>query len=450
MVEKERVINDKDRDILKKAYYDEGMCFGRDGLYEYLKTQYDKPPSRRIVAAWLENQKLQQEYKGQRSGGTTDFFRPKAPFHSMSIDLIDFVNKPSQQYKYILVAIDNFSRKMYTESTTGKSPDKIAPAMEKVLQKLQSESGGKLPKFIISDDGSEFKGQFDTMLTNKYKIQRRRTLGGQPQQNGLVERANGKLKMLIAKNKRINGGTWRDNLERSVNAYNNQWNRMTKFNPDTALKLDKTQQQELIENVERKHKEVLLKQRTSENIFAVGDHVRLKLSKGKLDKQSDPSWTSTIYIVGKVINVGKAGAPTIATKYKIEGRAQDQLYSRNDLQLVTGTPEDIPVKPKTKIVRTQNKVAEATFTRIEEQHKVREEQRQRMKPKQFVFEDEGQSDKQRREYEVDKIVDKKKEGRRVLYKVRWKGYGVNDDTWQKLSDLGNAKTAVKAFELTQK
>ena len=76
--------------------------------------------------------------------------------------------------------------------------------------------------------------------------------------------------------------------------------------------------------------------------FEVGDYVRVKLAKGKLSKMSDQSWSSTIYQVGKVI----PARGTISTKYKIEGRDQDQSYSRNDLLKVNPeTVEKIPERP---------------------------------------------------------------------------------------------------------
>eukprot|EP01052_Picozoa_sp_SAG31_P047547 SAG31_NODE_9565_length_1258_cov_1.321829_1_plen_127_part_00 len=34
------------------------------------------------------------------------------------------------------------------------------------------------------------------------------------------------------------------------------------------------------------------------------------------------------------------------------------------------------------------------------------------------------------EYEVDKILDKDKRGKHVYYRVRWKGYTEDDDTWE--------------------
>ena len=122
-----------------------------------------------------------------------------------------------------------------------KEPDKIAPAMKSILEDIKKEPNNnisnKVPKYLICDDGSEFKGSFIKLL-EEYNIEKRRTVGGHPEQNGLVERANGKIKMLIAKNKKIHGGSWKDQLEKSLIAYNNQYNRMTKFTPEEALKLD--------------------------------------------------------------------------------------------------------------------------------------------------------------------------------------------------------------------
>ena len=50
--------------------------------------------------------------------------------------------------------------------------------------------------------------------------------------------------------------------------------------------------------------------------FEVGDRVRRKLNKGKLDKASAPSWSAEIHKVTGVI--GKRGS--VAEKYKINAK----------------------------------------------------------------------------------------------------------------------------------
>lgn len=391
----EASISERDRKIIEEAYYKDGCCFGRDGLYHYLKNktkeQNIKTPSFRVVAKWLKQQALQQEYQQQRKGGTTDYFHPVSPFHSISIDLIDFNNKPAKQFRYILVVVDNFSRKMFVEPITSKETAKTTPAMSKILDRIKAESG-KTPKFLICDDGSEWKAEFIKLLKDN-EIDKRRTLGGQPQANGMVERANGKIKMLMAKNMTINGGSWLDNLPKSLNAYNNQWIRTTEYTPNEALQLKtETQLSKLVENVETKHKEEYNPEFSQS--YKVDDKVRVKLNKGTLGKSSTPSWSSRLYTIGQIV---KSKTPTVADKYKIKELAQDQNYSRNDLQLVEGTPEQIPIKPKKKRENLEGilEVDMGTFTKLEEEAEQRAK-RERKQVQAFDPQRDGLNDTQRK------------------------------------------------------
>lgn len=331
----------EDYDKISKAYYDEGMCFGRDALYHYLKTKYGKEtPSIRTVMRFLSRQKLHQEFSQTRSGGMTNYFIPVSPFHSLSIDLIDFNFRQSMQYRYILVVLDNFSRKMFCEALTSKKAHITANGMKRIFEQMKKAHGDDILdriKYINSDDGPEFRGDFDKLL-KEYKIPRRRTLGGHPEGNALVERSNAKVKMLIAKYIKIEGGSWKDHLEKATDAYNHQYIRTTKYTPLEALELKPDQYQILIDNVASNQKnDVVIKK----DIFQKNDIVRIKLNKGTLGKSSTPSWSSETYKIGEVIrNVN----PQIADKYKIEGKAQDQNYSRGDLQKVNGKVEEIPRK----------------------------------------------------------------------------------------------------------
>ena len=61
---------------------------------------------------------------------------------------------------------------------------------------------------------------------------------------------------------------------------------------------------------------------------------------------------------------------------------------------------------------------------------------------QIESEDEQQEDV----YNVEKILNKKKEGRRCLYLVKWEGFEEKDATWEPLSNLGNVKELVKEYD----
>lgn len=335
-------ISQEHYDMMSKAYYDEGATYGRDALWHYLKSKYgkDKAPPQRTVMRFLSRQKLHQEFGGTRSGGLSDYFVPVSPFNSMSIDLIDFNFKKSRQFSYVLVVVDNFSRKMFTTPITSKRAEIAAEGMKKIFEKISKAHGEETIKkiaYIQSDDGSEWKSVFDELLKEK-GIKRRRTLGAHPEQNAICERANGKVKMLLAKQIKINGGSWADHLNSCTEAYNNQYIRTTKYTPNEALQLPKEEWGTLIENVKSGHTfDVAVRK----DIYEVGDTVRLKLNKSTLGKSSTPSWSEKLFKIGRVI---KSDNPVIADKYKIEGMAQDQTYSRNDLQKVNGVVEEIPKK----------------------------------------------------------------------------------------------------------
>lgn len=50
------------------------------------------------------------------------------------------------------------------------------------------------------------------------------------------------------------------------------------------------------------------------------------------------------------------------------------------------------------------------------------------------------------EYTVEKIMNRKGNGKAALYRVKWTGYPNSQNTWEKLSNLGGALKLVKAFD----
>ena len=57
-----------------------------------------------------------------------------------------------------------------------------------------------------------------------------------------------------------------------------------------------------------------------------------------------------------------------------------------------------------------------------------------------------ESDHETSFFTVEKILDKKKEGRKTLYFVKWEGYDIDQATWEPLSNLQNVKELVKEYD----
>ena len=377
-------LSETDIERLKSAYYKDGYTLGRDALYSVLKQKYKVPPTKRGIMAWLKQHKLHQLYLQTKQVDSVQSFKPYKPLNSLSADLIDFTNKPAQIYRYILVVVDNFSRFMFARPMTSKRAETTAKAMSEIMDEIKN-TYKKLPKYVLSDDGSEFKGDYIKLL-EKLGVKKKRTLAGAPQSNGMVERANGKLKMLLAQNKEIFKGTWKTHLNKAVRIYNDYVNRTTGFSPKDAVLFTGEEMEKLKQNVKRVQ---IDEQRPRAQDFKVGDKVRLKIPKGKLDKMSTPNWTDKLYEISKVIR----NDATISTKYLIKGESTDKRYSRSDLQVIRGKVIDIPVDKKVLAeekadankLRTSSRVKKAalrTSTRVA--NKAPTQSKTKQKPKRLI------------------------------------------------------------------
>ena len=411
-----------DIERLEETYYKEGYTLGRDALHGVLKEKYKNPPPKRGVMAWLKQQELHQLYLQTKNTDSAVSFSPYKPLDSLSADLIDFTNKPAQQYRYILVVVDNFSRFMFAEAMTSKKAETTAKAMAKILDRIKEEYKEK-PEYILSDDGSEFKGAYIKLLEDR-KISKRRTIAGAPQSNGMAERANGKLKMLLSMNKEIFRGSWKTNLNKCVNIYNDYVNRTTGFKPSVAIGFTDKKAEE----AKRLRHNVKMVQRREDRKkmpdFKVGDRVRVKIPKGKLDKMSTPNWSSKIHTISKVLKADK----TVNTKYHVSGMDADKRYSRSDLQRIwqgKSVPIEDYKRKKTKKEQEEDEEVVADRTRGAKKRSSPVEEEVPLR----------RSSRIKKGKEIERVVDARLKDGRLEIRIRWKGLGEEDDTWDPVNSM---------------
>ena len=235
------------RQSLAKAFYDREKGFRFDDL--------SKRSGRSVaeVRQFLNNQEINQTKRRRLNS----FVAPYAGYQ-IQVDLADFSRfKPPSVYRYALVAIDVFSKKIAAVPLRRKEARYTAQALDHVIAELG------IPTSIATDQGTEFQQQFAAKLRYydiKHIVLRTYAV--------FVERAIGTLKNRIIMRQRAFPKPWPVFLDEVVKQTNSMPNRTTGVAPDEA---------------EDKEKEVLdallkhAKHRKSYEPLNIGDTVRVAL-----------------------------------------------------------------------------------------------------------------------------------------------------------------------------
>jgi hypothetical protein len=120
-------------------------------LYLQARKQYPKLKLS-VVKRWLESQNTYTLHKQVRTKFKHRKTLARGIRYQYQIDLVDFqkLKKWNRQNRYLLTAIDIFSRRAAVEPIINKSGEVVLKALKKIFQKL-----GK-PTYLQSDQGKEF------------------------------------------------------------------------------------------------------------------------------------------------------------------------------------------------------------------------------------------------------------------------------------------------------
>tara|TARA_B100000497_G_C7649148_1_gene390448 strand:+ start:73 stop:1449 length:1377 start_codon:yes stop_codon:yes gene_type:complete len=183
---------------------------------------YDRKDLEKLVSGEAVRQVQAPRYK----------FDGKIAAHGMHdrwfCDLIDFTAAPSDRGKrtglgeaedgeiYILVVQDVFSRFLWTEALTSKSPTVVAEAFERIMARA-----GAQPKSVTSDLGSEFQGPFKRLLEAKgveVYTKRKEDINA----IATIDTAIGNLKKALVRDARkVGTDDWASRLEKVTKGQNN-------------------------------------------------------------------------------------------------------------------------------------------------------------------------------------------------------------------------------------
>lgn len=279
----------KEYELIKNVYENNNYP-SYDRLVKLVKQQ-DKTITRDLIKKWIESQTeiqlLRIQAKEKPAGHiTVDYLN-----EVWNIDIFDFSKyyRDNNNYKYMFVAIDIFSRKVFIEPLTEKNSEACASALQVIIMENKVK-----PRLISSDDDGAFNSKPFNKILEINKIAHHTTIRGDHNALGIIDSFARKLRLIISRMFIRNKNTrWITNIKDIINKYNDTPHpALGKLTPNQATE---EENHYIIYQINQAKKKIT---KTTSNL-KVGDKVR-KTTKNIFSKKSEPIWSDEVYEVVKV------------------------------------------------------------------------------------------------------------------------------------------------------
>ena len=156
--------------------------FGIQATYEKVKEKYWWKNMKRDVEKYVKSCDNCQRRNNPRGLHELHPIEVKEPFHMIGIDVIGPLPRTEEGNKYIVVAIDFFTKWPEAKAIKEANAKEISKF---VYEEIICRHG--CPKKILTDNGSEFNNQLTKNLIEKFNVQHKFSTPYHPKTNGLVE-----------------------------------------------------------------------------------------------------------------------------------------------------------------------------------------------------------------------------------------------------------------------
>jgi hypothetical protein len=254
------------------------------------------------IAEFLRRNENSSLFRQVRHNYPRRRIRAYYPYHIMMSDTINYRSYAmpiNNNYKYIMVLVDVFSKRAWAEPMKRINEFDATIAMENMLRKLPD-----IPQTIITDKGTEYynskmKNLFDRMAIKHYSIRGKhkacvaerfiRTLKGRLE----------KYFWAIKKHK------WIDVLQQFIQNYNETFHRSIKMAPNDVNETNRADVFKTLYPLSKDKKSPRL---------SIGDLVRLLKPKTIFNKGYAQSWTKEIYKIEKAFSESAVDFYTISDR----------------------------------------------------------------------------------------------------------------------------------------
>lgn len=165
---------------------------------------------------------------GKTEGEMQMYEKDTIPFQTIHIDHFSPLETTADNYKYIFVIIDAFTKFVWLFPTRSTGTDEVIEFLTTLFQLLGT------PKRIISDRGAAFTAQNFSKFLEKNNIKNVLTAVASPLANGQVERVNRFLKSILCKITN-EPSTWKKQLNTVQYVLNNTYNKAIDSTPSKTL-----------------------------------------------------------------------------------------------------------------------------------------------------------------------------------------------------------------------
>jgi hypothetical protein len=342
------MLTEEQKTLLHDIYYNQGFKFGRDKIWFKIKTEYpDMTISRDAIGEWLKLQEINQ-LLAQKPSQVKEIKRTvlNEPFAVVGIDLLDMSTKAvtveGKTYRWLLNGVDLFSKRLYSVALSTKDQFDVLQGFKYLLSQMTQP-----PRSIRCDNDSSFTSDIFKKFTDEKGIKVIYSSPSKPQSNGAIERVNGVLKQLLARNMiYADDNNWVSLLPQALYNYNSSFHRIIKMTPYDAENANKSKVKEnIIESVKPKNESL---ENFNRPVFEIGDSVRIRLDEFGLKKNiGSLNFSRELYTIHKIVvpRLSTSGAIYYQVK-DVKGNVVSKNYYKEQLLHVKGVENPIkePVK----------------------------------------------------------------------------------------------------------
>ena len=311
------VPDNKREEKLKEIYNDpnQGIGLGIQSFYNKINSKYLNI-RRKDVKEFLVNQSIYQINKSEPKQLNKPIVA-KYPNHRLAVDLVDMSKYEgyNNHYKWILTAVDYFSKKVFAVPLLNKNEHSTLEGLEKIIHEQMEDT---YPKILQSDNGGEFKNAIMEKWGKDNDVKLIHTMTYTPTGNALVENFNKFLRKMINEGMtRYNSFNWVDHLSEYVFNRNDSKHSVTKKKPNDIWEPGRDINDFDDEDINETRKKLLDKakrdvKKVEASKFNKGDYVRAsmtslyseqrKIEKAGAGKLLPVKFSPEIYVIEQVIH----------------------------------------------------------------------------------------------------------------------------------------------------